>query len=125
MKQIAGLEMVAAGIEGLANESKKRNEIAVKLLELETKNSRMSLFNMEGTSPAVRRKFLEIEQKRILAEMEAEQEVIEAARKKPRREEPPSTGGSNEHLQVHEVQTETLIDDSEEDIVASAILSIS
>ena len=43
----------------------------------------------------------------------------------PRREEPPSTGGSNEHVQVHEVQTETLIDYREEDIVASAMIRLS
>ena len=61
VKQIAVLERGAAGIERLANESKKRNEIAVKFLELETKKSRMSLFNMEGMSPAVRRKFPENE----------------------------------------------------------------
>ena len=52
----------------------------------------MSLFQMEGTSPEIRSRFLEIEQKRILVEMEAEQEAVEAARKKARAEQPADSG---------------------------------
>ena len=91
---------------------------------------------MKGTSPAVRTKFLEIEQKRILLEMEAEQEVIEAARKKARKGEIHSIGGPNSgtvidetSVGVSEVQNETVtatvIDENEEELVTGAMLCLS
>lgn len=85
IKQVQVLEKGASGIEVLANESKKRNDIAAKLLEVEQRNSRMSLFQMEGTPLSVRTKFLEYEQKRVLKEMECEANEGYPEAKKPKR----------------------------------------
>lgn len=95
----------------------------------------MSLFQMEGTSPEIRNRFLEIEQKQILVEMEAEQEASETARKNVRTEHPsahPSISGPpNDQTatantlgslsQVNTAPIEVSIDNNQANIATCAI----
>lgn len=63
----------AAGIEGLVEESGKRNDIVKSMRSVEERNSRMSLFAMQGTDPVDLQRFLQFKQDKILRDMESEQ----------------------------------------------------
>jgi hypothetical protein len=63
------LERGARGIETLATAAKKRAKLSEQVYHLEKMKSQMNLFSMEGTPKSVRSKFLEVMQKRALAEL--------------------------------------------------------
>lgn len=71
-KHIEAMRKGADGIEGLVEQSRKRNMIAERMLKIEAQKARMELFNMEGTTLAMRHKFLQAEQAKALKMMEEE-----------------------------------------------------
>ena len=62
----------ADGILSLAAESRRQNDIKQSFLDIKRRESRMQLFQMEGTSKEVLRIYREREQKRALQELEQE-----------------------------------------------------
>lgn len=68
-RQVEALQKGANGIEGLVDQSKKRNKISEKQLELEEKKTRMSLFSMQGTDPVLLQRFLKLEQEISIKEL--------------------------------------------------------
>lgn len=52
----------ALAIEGLALQSQKRNEIATAMLQIQERNSRLSLFQMPGTNQRLLQTFVTMEQ---------------------------------------------------------------
>ena len=64
----------ACAIEGLVEQSRKRNQISQDSLSVQERNSRNTLVKMPGTDPLLVQGFMDVEQKSVLRKLEGTDE---------------------------------------------------